>query len=157
MIEAMTRVILATKISNIGENVPATQVNMCGTGHHQTALPLGDNVSVQIITAIGSFLTMHLLSLASGHGGNSRRYKPPPPELLRCMTCGRVCTRAEAEYRRWYCVGGHMGQWQQLVIIILSLYETNDWMLLCPIIVGMCNTTKIILRLSDPRSQAFSS
>jgi hypothetical protein len=48
-----------------------------------------------------------------------------------------------------------MGQWRQLVIIILSLFETNDWMPLCPIIVGMCNTTKI--RLSVPRSQTFSS
>jgi hypothetical protein len=29
------------------------------------------------------------------------------------MVCGRVTTRADAEYRRWYCTGGHIGQWQR--------------------------------------------
>jgi hypothetical protein len=25
-----------------------------------------------------------------------------------------VSTRADAEYRRWYCTGGHQGQWQRV-------------------------------------------
>jgi hypothetical protein len=144
MKETITRAILGPKISNGAEKVRATRVNICGTGHHQAAFPLGDNVSVPnySITARGSFLTMHLLSLEGGHGGNSRPNRPQQPERLRCMICRRVSTRAEAEYRRWYCTGGHMGQWQ-LVVIILSLYETNDWIPLCPITVGLHNTTKI--------------
>jgi hypothetical protein len=36
-----------------------------------------------------------------------------------------------------------MGQWQ-LVVIILSLYETNDWIPSCPLTVGVHNTTKTI-------------
>jgi hypothetical protein len=88
-------------------------------------------------------LTMHLLSLEGGHGGNNRRPRPPPPELSRCRTCGWVTTRADAEFRGWYCIRGHRGPWE-LVVIILSLYETNDWTPSCPIIGGMRNTTKII-------------
>jgi hypothetical protein len=84
---------------------------------------------------------MYLLSLEGGHGGSSRRTRPPEPELLRCI-CGKVITRAEVEYRRSYCPRGHMGQWQ-LVVIILSLYETNNWIPSCPITVGVYNTTKI--------------
>jgi hypothetical protein len=56
-------------------------------------------------------------------------------ELVRCMICRRVTTRVAAESRRWYCTGGHMGQWQ-LVVIILSLYKTNNRIPLCPITVG---------------------
>ena len=71
-----------------------------------------------------------------------------PPELLRCMLCRSVVSRAEAESRRWYCTGGHMGQWQ-LVIILLFLYETNNLannsISSCPVIVGVHNnTTKIV-------------
>jgi len=36
-----------------------------------------------------------------------------------------------------------MGQWE-LVVMILSLYETNNWIPLCPITIGVHNTTKII-------------
>jgi hypothetical protein len=43
MKETMTRAILATKISNVAEKLRAIRVNIGGTGHHQTALPLGDN------------------------------------------------------------------------------------------------------------------
>ena len=93
--------------------------------------------------ARGSFLTVHLLSLEGGHGGNTRRIRPQQPELLRCMVCGRVTTRADAEYRRWYCTGGHIGQWQ-LVVIILSVYEANIWIPLCLITIGVHNTTKVI-------------
>jgi hypothetical protein len=64
-------------------------------------------------------------------------------ELLRCTICRRVATREDAEYRRWYCTGGHMGRWQ-LVAIILSVYETNNWIPLCPITIGVHITTKII-------------
>src|SRR6266567_8460941 len=84
---------------------------------------------------------MHLLSLESAHGGNTRPTRPHEPQLLRCMICGRVSTAADAERRGWYCTGGHMGRWQ-LVVIILSLYKTNNWILSCPITVGLHNTTK---------------
>jgi len=49
-----------------------------------------------------------------GHGGNTRQPRPPQPERFRCTICGRVSTRADAEYRRWYCTGGHQGQWQRV-------------------------------------------
>jgi hypothetical protein len=59
------------------------------------------------------------------------------------MICRRVIPRAEAEYQRWYCPGGHMGRWQ-LVVIILSPHEANDWIPSCPMIVGLHDTTKVI-------------
>ena len=77
------------------------------------------------------------------------RREPPqrtqPPELLRCAICGRMYSRAEVESRRWHCPGGHyLTQWQ-LVIIILFLYETYNWIPSCPITVGVHhNTAKII-------------
>jgi hypothetical protein len=36
-----------------------------------------------------------------------------------------------------------MGQWQS-VVIIPSLYGTNNWIQTCPITVGVHNTTKIV-------------
>jgi len=44
-------------------------------------------------------------------GGNTRPTRPQQPELLRCMICGRMSTRADAEHRGWNCTGGHMGRW----------------------------------------------
>jgi hypothetical protein len=46
MKETMAREILTTEISNIAEKERATRVIIRGRGHHQTTLPLGDNVSV---------------------------------------------------------------------------------------------------------------
>jgi len=52
------------------------------------------------------------------HSGEYRRDRAPPSysaagiQMLRCMICRRVSTRVAAEARRWYCIGGHMGQWQ---------------------------------------------
>ena len=55
------------------------------------------------------------------HSGEYMRERAPPnhfsagmqqPELVRCLICRRVTTRAAAEARRWYCTGGHLGQWQ---------------------------------------------
>jgi hypothetical protein len=67
----------------------------------------------------------NLLLVEGGHGSNTRQNRPKPPNLLRCLICRKETTRAEAEYRRWYCPGGHMGEWQ-LVVLILSLLRAND-------------------------------
>jgi len=66
------------------------------------------------------------------HSGEYMRERAPPNyfsagnQQLRCTYCGIVSTRAAVESRRppGYC-NGHMGQWQ-VVIIILSLYQTNN-------------------------------
>ena len=85
------------------------------------------------------------------HSGEYRRDRAPPSyssagnQLLRCVICGTVSTRVAAENRRprWYCTGGHIGQWQS-VVIIPSFYGTNNWIQTCPITVGVHNTTKIV-------------
>jgi hypothetical protein len=60
-------------------------------------------------------------------GEYMRDRSPPNPvsagnQQLRCTVCGTVVKRAVVDKERGYCPGGHMGQWQS-VVIFLSLYK----------------------------------